>query len=184
MTTQVKAEATKTIPAIPELPLIGCLMAYNKDPLQFNLSTLHNFGDIAKFHFGPFPTIMINAPELAHSILVEHTYDFDKGLYMHKTFEPIIGKGLFINEGEFHRHQRKLLAPSFQPRQITRYADTMAAYSEQLQQSWQPGTIIDIGHEMTHLTMSIVGKVLFDADVFTETDELGAAMTAVMSFIN
>jgi cytochrome P450 len=184
MTTQLKAEAAKTIPAIPELPFIGSLMVYNKDPLKFNLRALHNFGDIAKFHFGPFPTIMINSPDLAHSVLVEHTYDFDKGLYMHKAFEPIIGKGLFINEGEFHRQQRKLLAPSFQPRHITSYADTMAVYSEQIQRRWQHGMTIDVGHEMTHLTMSIVGKVLFDADVFTETDELGAAMTTAMSFLN
>jgi len=41
-----------------------------------------------------------------------------------------------------------------------------------------------INQEMTHLMMSIVGKVLFDADVFTEADELGAAMTEVLTFVN
>src|SRR5436309_4058080 len=78
MATQIKAEAIKSIPIIPELPLIGSLMAYTKDPLKFNLRTLRNFGDIAQFHFGPFPMVIINAPELAHSVLVEHAYDFDR----------------------------------------------------------------------------------------------------------
>ena len=40
--------------------------------------------------------------------------------------------------------------------------------------------MVDISQEMTQLTMSIVGKVLFDADVFTEADELGAAMTTAL----
>jgi cytochrome P450 len=36
---------------------------------------------------------------------------------------------------------------------------------------------------MTDLTMSIIGKVLFDADIFSETDKLGAAMTALMTYV-
>jgi len=36
---------------------------------------------------------------------------------------------------------------------------------------------------MTNLTMSIIGKALFDADVFSETDELGAAMTVAIAYI-
>jgi len=36
---------------------------------------------------------------------------------------------------------------------------------------------------MTNLTMSIIGKALFDADVFTETDELGAAMTIITEYV-
>jgi cytochrome P450 len=184
MATQVKAEATKTIPTIPELPLVGSLMAYIKDPFNFNLRMLHDCGDIAKFHYGPFPVIIINAPQLAHSVLVEHTYDFDRGVSVYNAFYPMVGRGLFTSEGELHRQQRKLLAPSFQPRHITGYADTMVAYGEQIQQDWHEGAIIDIGEEMTRLTMSIVGKVLFDADVFTETDELGAAITTALSFVN
>src|SRR5262249_28039692 len=37
---------------------------------------------------------------------------------------------------------------------------------------------------MTHVTMSIVGKVLFDTDVFSEYDELGKAMTIVLEHPN
>jgi cytochrome P450 len=37
---------------------------------------------------------------------------------------------------------------------------------------------------MIHITMSIVGKVLFDADVFTESDELGTAITAALEHAN
>ena len=36
--------------------------------------------------------------------------------------------------------------------------------------------VVDLNQHMIALTMNIIGKILFDADVFTETDELGAAM--------
>src|SRR5207248_2736347 len=38
--------------------------------------------------------------------------------------------------------------------------------------------------QMTNVTMSIIGKALFDADVFTETDELGAAMTVSNEYVS
>ncbi len=34
------------------------------------------------------------------------------------------------------------------------------------------------------VTMSIIGKALFDADVFSETDELGAAMAVTMEYVS
>ncbi|HEV2579998.1 MAG TPA: cytochrome P450, partial [Ktedonobacteraceae bacterium] len=63
------------------------------------------------------------------------------------------------------------------------YADTMASYGEQLQQTWSDGEVIDLNQHMIAVTMSIIGKVLFDADVFTETDELGHAMAVLFEHI-
>ena len=37
---------------------------------------------------------------------------------------------------------------------------------------------------MMRLTLAIVGKTLFDADVETEADEIGAALTAVMELFD
>src|SRR5213082_2043805 len=139
-------------------------------------------GDVCGMHFGPFPGILFNKPEHVQSVLVEHAYDFDKGVAIHNTFRPAIGDGIFSSEGDFHRHQRKLIAPPFQPRHIASYADIMGHYGEQIQQTWPDGGVIDVNQQMTNLTMSIIGKVLFDADVFTETDELAAAMAVTIEY--
>lgn len=184
MATSVATKPAKTIPAIAEPPLIGSMLTFQKDRLGLFLRVARECGDIGRLHFGPFPFVQLNAPELVQSFLVEHAYDFYKGEAMHKAFEPIIGHGLFISEGNFHRQQRKMIAPSFQPRHIVSYADAMVHYGELIRAGWQDGETVDIGQEMTHVTMSIVGKVLFDADVFTETDELGNAMTVVLEQAN
>jgi cytochrome P450 len=76
------------------------------------------------------------------------------------------------------------MAPAFQPRHITSYADTMVEYGERIQREWRDGEVLDVGQAMTRLTMSIIGKVLFGADVFTEADELGAAMRTALEHVN
>src|SRR6266700_2741161 len=63
------------------------------------------------------------------------------------------------------------------------YASIMGHYGEHIQQIWPDGSSIDVNQQMTNLTMSIIGKALFDADVFTETDELGAAMSVAIADI-
>ncbi len=174
---------TKPIPSIKEPPLVGSLFEHRRDRLALYLRVTQECGDVGSLHYGPFPLVIFNTSEYAHKIFVEHAYDFDKGELVHNAFRPMIGNGIFTSEGEFHRRQRKLIAPSFQPRQITGYADTMVNYSEQIQRGWRDGETIDISQVMTQLTMSIVGKVLFDADVFTEADELGAAMTTILGHV-
>src|SRR5579863_7535386 len=159
MATQTITKPSKTIRFIRgERLWIGSLPDYQKDRLALFQRIVAECGDVGAFHFGPFPLILFNASEYVHSIFVEHAYDFDKGDQVHNAFRPFSGNGLFTSEGDFHRQQRKLMAPSFQPRHIASYADAMVRYSEQIQQQWQDGVVIDVSQEMTDLTMSIVGK--------------------------
>ena len=178
------APAPRKIPYRRELPLIGSLPALLKDRLRLFLSMAQNYGDVCGFHIGPLPLIQFNHPKYVQSILVEHGYDFDKGALLHKTFQSLLSDkaGLFISEGEFHRRQRKLMSPPFQPRHIASYADIMASYGERLQEEWPDGATLDISQQMIKVTMSIIGKILFDADVFSETDELGEAVSVVLEY--
>ncbi len=185
MATQVKTNILdqKKVQYISSYPLVGNLPEYGKDRLGL-FKRIARAGDVYGMHFGPFPAIMFNKPEHIHGILVEHAYDFDKGDAIHNVFRPVAGDGIFTSEGDLHRRQRKLMAPSFQPRHIASYASIMGQYGEQIQQTWQDGAIIDIDQQMTSLTMSIIGKALFDADVFTETDELGDAMSVIFEHVS
>ena len=184
MATQVETNIhpPKTLRYIRGYPLVGSVPDFTRDRLGL-LQRMAREGDVYGMHFGPFPIIFFNKPEHVHSILVEHAYDFDKGLAIHNTFRPVIGDGIFSSEGDFHRQQRKLMAPPFQPRHIASYAEVMGHYGEHIQQIWPDGSTIDIDRQMTNLTMSIIGKALFDADVFTETDTLGAAMTVATEYV-
>jgi len=182
--TQTPPQASKLIPFVKDHSLLGNLSAYNSERLDLLLRITQECGDVGGMHFGPFPVLIFNTSDYVHAIFVEHAYDFDKGVTLHSTFRPVFGNGLFMSEGDFHRKHRKLIAPSFQPRHLSSYADAIVGYGERIQQKWRDGQVIDVSSEMTDLTMSIIGKALFDADVFTETDELGAAMSEALAYVS
>jgi cytochrome P450 len=182
--THTSAQPSRPIPFVKGLPLLGSLPAYNSERLDVLLGITQDGGDVGGMHFGPFPLLIFNTSDDVHAMFVEHADDFDKGVVLHATFRPVIGNGLLISEGVFHRKQRKLIAPSFQPHHLAGYADAIVGYGERIQHEWHDGQVIDLTQQMTALTMSVIGKALFDAEVFTETDELGAAISEALATIN
>src|SRR5262249_17516100 len=52
--------------------------------------------------------------------------------------------------------------------------------SARLAERWQDGAVVDVAQDMMTLTLSIVAKTLFDADVEAEAKEIGRALTDVM----
>lgn len=166
-----------TLPMRKKWPLLGSLLAIQNDRFGF-LMDMAACGEVSGCHIGPVPVMTINHPAYIQSVLVEHSKQTDKGWIMHRAFP---GNGVFISEGTFHDRQRKVMAPSFTPRQIASYADCMAWYGERLAETWQDGQVINLTKAMAAITTSIVGKTLFDADVFTETSELGKALMVVFN---
>ena len=91
MVTQVetKRHPPKTFRSIRRYPLVGNLPDFSKDGLGLS-ERLAREDDVCGLHFGPFSGILFNKPEHVQSILVEHAYDFDKGLAIHHVFRPVI----------------------------------------------------------------------------------------------
>ncbi len=57
----------------------------------------------------------------------------------------------------------------------------MVEYAERVSACWRDGQEVDISEEMMRLTLAVVGKTLFDAEVESDADEVGAALTEVMN---
>ena len=56
----------------------------------------------------------------------------------------------------------------------------MTAHAERTSGGWRDGETRDLARNMSRLTLGIVGKTLFDSDVESEADEIGAALTAAI----
>src|SRR6185503_19911415 len=96
----------------------------------------------------------------------------------------LLGEGLLTSEGEFHRRQRRLAQPAFHRQRIASYAEAMVHYANCTSDRWHDGATLNISEEMMRLTPGIVGKTLFDADVESESGEVGEAMTVVMELFD
>lgn len=170
-------------PGPKEKPFIGSLLRFRSDPLNFLLSLVREHGDVVLFKLGPQEVYLINHPDLIRDVLVTHNRNFIKsrGLQMAKRF---LGEGLLTSEGEFHRRQRRLAQPAFHRQRINQYAEAMVAYADRTRDRWRAGTTLNISEEMMRLTLAIVGKTLFDADVEAEAKEIGRALSDIMKLFD
>jgi len=160
-------------------PFVGHLLDFRREPLKLLSDLAEQHGDVVRFKMGPRTIYLINNPEYIKDVLVTNNRNFVKsrGLEMAKKF---LGEGLLTSEGEFHRRQRRLTQPAFHRERINAYAEVMVEYADKLCARWQDGQTVNIAQEMMRLTLAIVGKTLFDADVEDEATEIGAALTDVM----
>ncbi len=177
--TTMSSQIHTPIPYLPRLPLLGNVLALRNERLNLLLNISHRFGDIGAFHFGPHLVPLLNSPELIRQVLVDQSASFEKTATVRALGTPILGNGVFLSEGEEHRHQRRLLAPLFRHSSVLKYAEIMTDCTERVQETWREGETISLADEMMHLTLWIISKVLFDADVLGEERELGEALTYV-----
>ncbi|MEK6287387.1 MAG: cytochrome P450 [Acidobacteriota bacterium] len=172
--------AAATHPPSPaRIPFIGHLTMFRRDPLRFLLDSAREYGDVVYLKFGPQSVYLLNHPDYIKDVLVTNNRNFVKsrGLEMAKKF---LGESLLTSGGEFHRRQRRLAQPAFHHQRINGYAAVMTDYAARTRTRWKSGEALDIWQEMMRLTLGIVGKTLFDADVEAEAPEIGAALTDVM----
>ena len=124
-----------------------------------------------------------NHPDYIRDVLVTQNSNFGKGRALEKA-KRILGSGLLTSEGETHHRQRRLVLPAFHRQRIASYGSVMVEHATRMAEGWQEGMPVDISHEMTRLTLGIVAKTLFDADVGKEADEIGEAMTVMLEMFH
>ena len=164
------------------IPLAGFL-AYRRGALPFFQNLAQQYGDISYFKLGRQDAFFLNHPDLIRDVLVTNSQHFMKGLALQRA-KRLLGEGLLTSEGEFHRRQRRLSQPAFHRARIASYAESMVEYAAQTGDRWTDGGTLDIANEMMRLTLAIVGKTLFAADVQSESQDVGEAMSVVMELFN
>jgi cytochrome P450 len=92
----------------------------------------------------------------------------------------VLGNGLLLSEGDFWHRQRKLIQPAFHQEKITAYAQIMVDYTQRMLETWSDGQTLDMHEAMMRLTLGIVAKTLFDADVSHEAEDVDAALAVLM----
>jgi len=122
---------------------------------------------------------VVSDPHLIKDILVTHNRNFLKGRGLQRA-KRLLGQGLLTSEGAQHLRQRRLMQPAFHRDRIAGYGRTMVDYAERMRNQWPDGGTLDIAHEMMRLTLSIVGKTLFDKDVDSQAVEVREALAGVM----
>jgi len=151
----------------------------NNNPLEYFTKIAREYGDIAGMRTLNFRTIFVNHPGLIEEVLVTNARKYSKGRVL-RANRHVFGEGLLTSEGDFWLRQRRLAQPAFHRARIASYAATMVAYTQRMLDGWRGGEECDAHQEMMRLTLQIVGKTLFDADVERDAQEVGKSLELLL----
>ena len=161
------------------LPVIGNLAAFRAKPIQFLTRVAREYGDLSYFRLANQDVYLINHPDFVREILVTNQANFTKSRVLQRA-RVLLGDGLLTSEGSFHVRQRRLVQPAFHRDRLAAYAQVMSEAAVRLRERWTDGATLEVSEEMMRLTLSIVGKTLFSADIESEASEIGEALTTVI----
>ena len=160
-------------------PVFGSVFEPKGDTITYLTKCAREYGDIVFFRFLGVPACFVNKPEHIESVLVTQNSNFVKSKD-YRAMRRVLGNGLLLSEGEFWRRQRKLIQPAFHQGRIAAYAEVMIAHTQRMLASWSDGQSLDMHEAMMRLTLGIVAKTLFDADVSHEAEDVDAALAVLM----
>src|SRR5258707_1788954 len=172
--------ARKKFPAGPSEGLKRwSLGPLNNSPLEYFTKVAREYGDVAGLRVLNFRTIFINHPDLIEEVLVTNAreYSTDRVLGANRN---VFGEGLLTSEGDFWLRQRGVAQPAFHRWRIASYAATMVEFTQRLLERWSSGEERDAHQEMMRLTLQIVSKTLFDADVERDAQEVGKSLELLL----
>jgi cytochrome P450 len=174
------SSATRIFPPGPK-PSIFSTFVYRpgRDPLTFFSNLAREYGDLAYLRMAGEHLFIASDLGVIRDVLVTHNQNFHKSRGLERI-KILLGEGLLTSEDAFHLRQRRLMQPAFHRDRIAAYASTMVTYADRVRRGWTPGSTIDVAREMSRLTLLIVGKTLFDADVESQARDVGDAMSGLM----
>jgi cytochrome P450 len=160
----------------------GHLREFWRDRTAF-LTRQAALGDVTHLKMGPQLVYFVNHPDHLRDLFVVNADKFVKGRALQRA-KVLLGNGLLTSEREFHLRQRRMIQPAFHRARIAEYSRSMVEYADRMANDWDDGDIRNIDKEMMHLTLQIVGKTLFNAEVGEEANEIGSAMTTMVELFN
>ncbi len=171
------------VPGPAGLPVAGSLFAVRRDPIGFLTRISDEYGDSVLFRVGRNDVFFFRHPDHVRDVLVTHQHAFMKGrgLQWAKYF---LGEGLLTSEGESHTRQRRLSQPAFHRQRIHSYGAVMTEYALRTRERWRAGQDLDLAREMMELTMAVVARTLFDADVAGEAANIGRSLTTIIGLFH
>lgn len=159
------------------------LFEFRRDPIGLMMRIAKEYGDIARYRFAGVDVFQLNHPDYVREVLVTRNQDYIKPPFL-RTYKRALGEGLLTSEDGFHDRQRRLMRPAFHNESINSYAKIMTDYAQTATEHWRDGEALEIHHEMMRLTLAIITKTMFSAEVEEQAEQVGQAITTVIEYLN
>ena len=160
--------------------VLGVMPEFNRDTLGF-IERAKDHGDVVRMRFFYLTVHFLYDPAHIEYVLSTNARNFIKSRSLRTPFfRRLVGQGLLTSEGEMWKRQRRLAQPAFHRQRISAYGDVMVEYTLRRIEGWKAGEQRDIHRDMMRLTLEIVVKTLFDADVSKDADKVGNVLSRLV----
>ncbi len=137
--------------------------------------------------FGPMFTLRINhtkivfmiGPAANHYVTVSHASNFTVRESNFRTLVDIVGDGIFMTDGDYHREMRRMVMPALHQKSIATYFDVIVEEAERAIESLVPGRAVNVYAWARSLALRIAARTLFGFDPDSEQARV-AEMTRVL----
>ena len=164
------------IPRVKELDGLRGIMHFAADPLAAFSQAHEKYGDLMQFTQMGRTYYMVFAPERIET-LIQTRAGFIKD-YFTRDLGVVLGEGLLNAEGEPWKRNRKMMAGSFQPREIAMFAEGMVACTDGILAGFKDGEVRDLHNESMRLTLDVVVDTLFGTKL-SRFDDVEHALTEI-----
>jgi len=177
----------KTPPGPPVQFFIGSAREALRNPLAFNLKYWKQYGDYLKFHALPGMTwYMFTDPSAVEHILQTHQQKYQKPSRFKDSFGLLGGKGLLTSDGDYWLKQRRLIQPAFHRERMMELGSLMTQSIEEQIADWEErdaNAVVDVFQEMMTLTLKVVGRTLFGAELGDQAERFREALDLATAHI-
>lgn len=171
-------------PGLKGWPLLGNLPEARRDPLRFVSRLAAIPSNLVYYRIGPYTGYLVNHPDAIQYVLRKNFQNYTKDNYDYRVLKPVLGEGLLTANGEYWRHQRRLIQPAFHPRMIEGFSSKATHATLEMLARWEMdfvgGGPFDVADEMSRLALNIIGEVLFGTELHVEAERV----TSSFQFLN
>jgi cytochrome P450 len=169
-------------PASPPLyaspPLLGVLPEIRRDALGFMDKLLAYPEPVVRYRIGPGLAQLVKHPDGIKRVLQDNVRNYTKDHFSYSMVRWTTGDGLLTSQGDRWLRQRRLAAPAFHRERIAALVTMFSAAATALVTRWErlpAGSTVQLDHDLTELTLTIVGQALFGTQLSAETTAVSAA---------
>ena len=159
------------------------LLRFRRGAPDYLQQIAREYGPVSFFYLGKQRMYFVTDPEVIKDVLVTSQSKFRKSRMLQRA-KVLLGEGLLTSEGAFHLRQRRLAQPAFHRDRLRGYGQSMIDYGVRSRDRWQPGETLDIATEMMRLTLAVVAKTLFNADVDADAGVIGQSLGTVLELFD
>jgi cytochrome P450 len=162
-------------------PILGVMSDFSRDTFGF-IERCREYGDVVSMRFLYLTAYFLYHPDDIEYVVSTNAKNFIKSRNQRSPlFQRLVGNGLLTSEGDVWKRQRRLAQPAFHRHRINAYAETMVDYAKRSVTNWQTSEVRDIHRDMMRLTLEVVVKTLFNADVSADAEKVGLVLSRIVT---